>query len=367
MAIEPVYLDANATAPLRPAAYEAMMEALAQTGNASSVHRSGRRAQAIIEEARVKVAALAGARTADVVFTASATEANFLALNGVETARRAVSAIEHPAVLENAPGATVIPCRQDGQVDCAALEAALRDAPGIGLVSVMAVNNETGVIQPVEQAAEIAHSHGALLHCDAVQAAGRIPLDLSSIGADLLTLSAHKIGGPQGAAALILAPGMAFESPLRGGGQERRRRAGTENVAAIAGFGAAAEAARQEDLPRVAERAALRDSLEARLREAFAALTVFGADAPRVWNTSLLALPGAPAEKQLIKLDLAGMAVSSGAACSSGKVAESHVLRAMGVPPELVACAIRISLGWHSTAADIDAFVDSYTRLYAER
>lgn len=355
-----VYLDYNATAPLRPAARDAITEALAEGGNPSSIHGPGRAARRRVEEARETVAALAGVPPDAVVFTSGGTEANVLALSG--SGRRVVaSAVEHDSVLAGA-GATV-PCTAEGTVDLAALERLLTADPAPALVSIMAVNNETGVIQPVAAAADLAHRHGAWLHCDAVQAAGRIPLAPLAAGADLVSLSAHKLGGPAGVGALILGDGVALAPLLRGGGQERRRRAGTENVAGIAGFGAAAAAAGRE-LAAAAALAALRDRLEAELRAACPAVRVFGAAATRVANTSCLSMPGVPAETQVMGFDLAGIAVSAGAACSSGKVGASHVLAAMGVPDAEARTAIRVSLGWDSRSEHVDRFVEAWRRLH---
>ncbi len=359
----PIYLDANATMPLRPEAQAAMLSAFQTTGNASSIHRSGRRARAVIEEARAAIAELAGVAPPQVVFTGGATEADYLALKAFGGEAILAAAIEHQAILDNAPNAALIPADASGVITPTALEQALAARPQTALVTVMLVNNETGVIQPVAELAAVARQAGALFHCDAVQAAGRIPLDFDRLGVDSMALSAHKIGGPQGVGALILRDGLPFEAPIRGGGQEKRRRAGTENVAGIAGFGAAARAA-VDDLERIAQGERLRDGLETTLRQALPDLTIFCENAPRVWNTSLLAHPGPEAATQLIKLDLAGFAVSSGAACSSGKVERSHVLAAMGVPDDKARTALRISLGWHNTAEEIERFAQAYRRLY---
>jgi cysteine desulfurase len=350
------YLDWNATAPLRPEAAAAVASALALGGNPSSVHGRGRVARQLVEESRAAVAALAGAPADAVVFTSGGTEANHLALLGAGRERVLISAVEHSSVLQAAPEAERIPVDRDGLVDPAALAAMLDDRPA--LVSVMLANNETGVIQPVAEIARSAHAHGALFHCDAVQAAGKMPLSLAAIGADFLTLSAHKIGGPAGIGALVMAPGAEVTPLLRGGGQERNRRAGTENLAGIAGFAAAAAACDPAEYGRVR---ALRDRLEAALPpEAI----VIAAGAPRLPNTSAIAMPGVPAETQVIALDLDGVMVSAGAACSSGKVGPSHVLAAMGVAPDIADATIRVSLGWSTTDADIAHFLDSRTALY---
>ena len=376
---ERIFLDWNATAPLRPAARRAMLAALAMTGNPSSVHAEGRAARNLVEEARGEVAALVGADPHNVVFTSGGTEANALSLTPSLHAtaeekgcdRLLVSAIEHPSVLKGGRFASdsieTIPATPSGQVDLAHLERQLRELSAVGysrpLVSIMAANNETGVIQPVAQAAAIVHAAGGLIHVDAVQAAGRISLDINALKADLLTLSAHKIGGPQGVGALVLREeALRVEPLLRGGGQERGLRAGTENVSGISGFGAAAAAARRELDAERTRLTLLRDRLESGLRIASSDTAIFGQDVERVPNTVLFAVPGINAETALIALDLDGVAVSSGAACSSGKVAPSHVLAAMGVRPELLRGAVRISFGQSTTERDIDRFLGAWEK-----
>jgi cysteine desulfurase len=377
---ERAYLDWNATAPLRPEARAAMTAALGLVGNPSSVHHEGRIARRLIEEARERVAALVGAEPRNVVFTSGGTEANMMALSrALETPenssgfdRLMVSAVEHASV--RAGGSFTsdqveeIPVTRDGVVDIGALERRLielRQGARPPLVSIMAANNETGVIQPVEAAAAVVHAAGGLLHVDAVQAAGRVPFDIGSSGADLITVSAHKLGGPQGVGALIKrSPTLHLAAPLlRGGGQERGARAGTENVAGIAGFGAAA-ASVMVAIPDDCERMrSLRDRLEAGL--AGGPTVVFGRNAERLPNTSLFAAPGLRAETALINLDLMGFALSSGSACSSGKVAASHVLAAMGVPGDLSAGAIRLSIGPATRENEIDLFLKTWMNLLA--
>ncbi|HWB51804.1 MAG TPA: cysteine desulfurase family protein [Stellaceae bacterium] len=351
------YLDWNATAPLRPEAAAAVASALAAGGNPSSVHAKGRAARRLVECGRAAVAALADAPADGVVFTSGGTEANHLALRGSGRARVLVSAVEHASVLDAAPEAERIPVDGDGIVDAVALAALLAAETRPALVSVMLANNETGVMQPVRRLAEIAHAHGALFHCDAVQAAGKIPLSLAALGADLLTLSGHKIGGPAGIGALVMAPGVAVTPLQHGGGQERNRRAGTENLAGIAGFAAAAETCDPAAYARVGE---LRDRLEAALPPE---AVVIGAGALRLPNTSAIAMPGVPAETQVIALDLDGVMVSAGAACSSGKVGPSHVLAAMAAAPDIADATIRVSLGWSTTEADITHFLDAWSAL----
>jgi cysteine desulfurase len=356
------YLDWNATAPLRSEAGAAVAASLGHCGNPSSVHRAGRAARHGIERAREAVASLLGAQADGVVFVSGGTEANHLALLGGGRARVLVSAVEHNSVLQAVPEAERIPVDPDGIVALAALDRMLRDDPRPALVSVMLANNETGVLQPAGRIAEISHAHGALFHCDAVQAAGKLPLAAAAIGADLVSLSAHKIGGPPGIGALVVT-GDAEPVPLiRGGGQERGRRAGTENLPGIAGFAAAAEAAAAglADYDRVCR---LRDDLERAALSAVPEARVMGATVPRLPNTTALALPGIAAETQVIALDLDGVMASAGAACSSGKVGPSHVLNAMGLPPQISGCTIRVSLGWTTTEADIDHFLTAWTAL----
>src|SRR5512134_767120 len=281
----PVYLDYNATAPLRPAAADAMARAQGLTGNPSSVHSFGRQARAALETAREQVAALAGAKPAQLVFTSGGTEANNLALAGSGRVRNLVSGIEHDSILTASPTAERIPVTGNGVVDLGALERLLQADKRPALVCVMLANNETGVIQPIAEVVAIAHRAGALVHCDAVQAAGKLALDFTALGVDLMSLSAHKFGGPKGAGALVVADAVPFTAQLRGGGQERGRRAGTESVAAIAGFGAAAEEARR-DLPRLESIAAMRDWLERDAGADVPATRIIGAGAPRLANTS---------------------------------------------------------------------------------
>jgi cysteine desulfurase len=356
------YLDWNATAPPRPEAVAAVAAALAQGGNPSSVHRRGRAARQLIERAREAVASLVGAAPDGVVFTSGGTEANHLALLGAGRARLLVSDVEHGSVLHVVPDAERVPVDRNGRVDPASLDAMLRADPRPALVSVMLANNETGVIQKASEIAAVAHAHGAPFHCDAVQAIGKIPVDAAALGADLVSLSAHKIGGPLGIGALIVT-GDAEPIPLlRGGGQERGRRAGTENLPGILGFAAAAEAALAGlgDYDRVRS---LRDDLEAAALNVVPEAKIVGAAVPRLPNTTALALPGIASETQIIALDLDGVMVSAGAACSSGKVGPSHVLQAMGLPPAIAGCTIRISMGWTTTGADIDHFLDAWTAL----
>jgi cysteine desulfurase len=373
---ERAYFDWNATVPLRREARAALQEALALTGNPSSVHAEGRAARRLIEQARQEVAHLVGARAGDVIFSSSGTEANALALTpAIETTdekrprdRLFMSAIEHSSVRAGGRFSRAaiedLPVDSDGRLNVAALADALSQASR-PLVSVMLANNETGVVQPIAEAAAIVHGAKGLLHVDAVQAAGRIACDIGALGADLMTLSAHKIGGPKGVGALVRASDdIHFADPLiRGGGQERGLRAGTENVAGIAAFGAAAAAARAQLVDEAAQMLALRDRLEAGLKAISPQAVIFGAGAERLPNTTLFSLEGMKAETAVIAFDLEGVAVSSGAACSSGKVQPSHVLAAMGVSPALLRGAVRVSLGWTTTQAEIERFHDAWRKL----
>lgn len=358
----PCYLDYNATAPVKPAVIEAMGEALGRTGNPSSVHRFGRAARGALGRAREAVGALVGAAPEQVVFTSGGTEANNQALRGVR-GPVVVSAIEHDSVLAARADALRAAVDPEGRVDLSRLEAQLAHArPAI--VSVMLANNETGVVQPVREVAALARRHGALVHCDAVQAGGKLAIDMAALGVDLLSLSAHKLGGPQGVGALVVAPGIEPRALLQGGAQERRWRPGTENLPGIVGFGRAAELA-LEDRDWAARTGVLRDRLEAQIRAIAPAARVLGGGAERLPNTSCVIMPGVGNQTQLIELDLAGIAVSTGSACSSGKVGPSHVLAAMGVAPEEAATAIRISLGWASAADDVERLVAAWGVLYA--
>jgi len=353
-----IYMDHNATTAVRPKARDAVVAAMEETGNASSVHGPGRSARRILEDARERVAALVGAAPDRVVFTSGGTEANNLALRGMRAKRIIVSSIEHPSVLVPASGAEILPVSSDGIVETKALEALLQGGEAETLVSVMYANNETGVVQPVSEVAEIVKSRNAWFHCDAVQAAGKLPVRMNDLGADMLSLSAHKIGGPQGVGALVLADGVEPRSLLLGGGQERRRRGGTENLPGIAGFGAAAEEALAE-MGSSSKLGGWRDRLESTAGR-IAPIQVFGANVERLANTTCFATPGLTSETLIMALDLSGVAVSAGSACSSGKVTVSHVLDAMGIVDGLARSVIRVSLGWNSAESDVDGFIDAY-------
>ncbi|WP_332767947.1 cysteine desulfurase family protein [Phenylobacterium sp.] len=361
-----VYLDYNATAPLRPEALEAVTRAYALGGNPSSIHAAGRAARALVEQARTEIAALIGGPASTVVFTSGGTEANALAVDSAVATgskRLIVSAIEHDSVLETAKasGAAVeiLPVGPDGLADLAWLAERLSRwdaADGRPFVALMLANNETGVIQPVREASEIVRAAEGWLHVDAIQAAGKIPTDSRVLGADTLSTSAHKLGGPQGVGALTFGPRATLVRRQHGGGQERGRRAGTENVPGIAGFGAAAMAALRD----VNDQAPMRDAAAERLK-ALGAVVIAEAS-PRLPNTLCVATPGHTSDLQVMKLDLAGFMVSAGSACSSGKVKASHVLSAMGLG-ELAECAIRVSGGWGTTESDWAAFVDAWSEI----
>ncbi len=369
---ERVYLDWNATTPLRKEARAAMAAAFDLAGNPSSIHLEGRAARKLVEDARQQVAAAFSAEARNVVFTSGGTEANVLALQpglmgrGGPLLRLIVSAIEHVSVLSGCQFAReaieLAPVTPDGVVELDKLRTLLRSRPP-ALVSVMLANNETGVIQPIDKVAGIVHEAGGLLHVDAVQALGKIPIDVHALGADLVSISAHKLGGPKGVGAVVLAAELQNVAPLlRGGGQERNRRAGTENVAGIAGFGAAVAAALPALASEMNRLTHLRNRLETGL-EAYAGVTIFGAASPRLPNTTLFAAPGIRAETAVIAFDLEGVAVSSGSACSSGKVTPSHVLKAMQVRPDLVQGAIRLSSGYLTSEADIERCLEAWRKL----
>jgi cysteine desulfurase len=374
--MERSYFDWNATTPLRPQAAAALTQALGVPGNPSSVHAEGRAARRLVERAREQVAVLVGAELGNVVFTSGGTEANMLALTpAIETAhekrprdRFVLSAIEHSSVRTGGrfPRSMIedVPVGADGRVDLGALSEAVRRAT-LPLVSLMLANNETGVVQPVAEAAAITHAAGGLIHVDAVQGPARIPCEIGALGADLMTISAHKLGGPKGLGALVRrSDDIHFPDPLiRGGGQERGLRAGTENVAGIVAFGAAAGAAREQGPPEAEQMRSLRDALEAGIKAVVPQAVIFGEAATRLPNTTLFAVEGMKAETAVIAFDLEGIAVSSGAACSSGKVQPSHVLAAMGVSPALTRGAVRVSLGWSTTEADIERFLGAWRKL----
>jgi cysteine desulfurase len=368
-----IYLDWNATTPLRPEARTAMAAAWDLSGNPSSVHAEGRQARRLVEEARAAIAGAVGTLARNVVFTSGGTEANAVALtpglrrgSGPAVVRLMVSAIEHASVLAGGrfplQAICTVGVTRAGVLDLEQLRAQLAEGPP-ALLSLMLANNETGALQPVAEAAEMVHASGGLLHVDAIQAFGKIPFDIKALHADLVTVSAHKLGGPKGVGAVILAEGLSGLEPLlRGGGQELGRRAGTENVAGIASFGAAAKAAMgalAEDATRLE---GLRNRLESGLRRS-PGIIVFAEDVKRLPNTTLFTVPGLKAETAVIGFDLAGIAISSGSACSSGKVQPSHVLEAMGLGPDIAEGALRLSMGWSTSDADVDRCLEAWRKL----
>ena len=369
-----IYLDHNASAPLRPEVREAMLAVLGPPGNPSSAHREGAQARSRLETARAEVAALLGAVPAEIVFTSGATEANNLALRGVLQAGEGLvtTAIEHASVLETARDLasggtplTVIGVDGDGRLDAAAFLAAC--APPVRLASVGLANGEVGIVLPVGEIAAALRPSGVLVHTDAAQAAGRLPLDVARLGVDLLSLSAHKLGGPAGVGALWVRKGVRLHAQLTGGGQERARRAGTENLPAIVGFGVAARLARADQARQAASTAALAERLWEGLRGRMPDVVRNGpATGPRLPNTLNVSFPGTSGESLCILLDLEGIAASVGSACAAGAAEPSHVLRAMGRDADAARSALRLSLGPETTAADVDHVVAVLPRLVAQ-
>jgi len=355
-----VYLDHNATSPQSPESLAAMNEWLVLPANPSSAHSYGRAARKQLEDARKIIAEKISAWPNEIIFTASGTEANITALRGFPERKLLVSAVEHSSVLKHAGNDDMIKVTTDGIIDLAYLEQKLASNTQPAVVSVMLANNETGIIQPIAEIAELCKKYGALLHCDAVQALGKIPVDFSLLGVDMLSISAHKCGGPLGAAALVIKNNLSIKPLLSGGGQELGRRAGTENIAAIAGFAAAIEVI---DLNYMKTLREYMDEMEAQIQSAGG--IIFGKNSQRLPNTTCVAMPGVSSEIQLIDFDLNGYAVSAGSACSSGRIEKSHVLLAMGVAPELAGCAIRVSTGWNTSKQEIGNFTKAWLKLKA--
>lgn len=362
-----IYLDFNATGIPTPGVLDAVDGYLKNTGNPSSVHHRGRDARGFVDEARESVADLVGVKSSAVIFTSGGTEANNQALRSIEAKTLIISAIEHDSTIgaAYASGREVIeiPVTKGGVIDLEALKTALAEAETPVIVSVMMANNETGVIQRIKEIAAIAHAAGALMHTDAIQAAGRIPVDFNDLGVDMMSLSGHKLNGLSGVGALVFKPSVKINPLILGGGQEFGWRSGTENVPGIVAFGAAAREAR-ENLEKGNNIKILRDKFEAGILMICEGAQVFGAGGERIYNTSCLAMPGVRSETQVMAFDLEGICISSGAACSSGKVRTSHVLTAMGVDKELADCAIRVSLGWTTTEEDIAHFIMVWEGLY---
>jgi len=363
MSHPPIYLDYNATAPLLPAVAERMRAIEALPLNASSVHHYGRMAKKLVEDARRVLAERLSVWPDEVIFTASGTEANNMALNGLPGHRLLVAATEHSSVLKVAQaqeGSVVLPVLSNGLLNMEALEKALAAHQGEKLlVSVMLANNETGVIQPIREIAALAHRYGAKMHTDAVQAIGKLSFDFNLLGVDMMTLGAHKIGGPIGVGALVVRNDVQVLPLLLGGGQEKRRRAGTENVAAIAGFGWALEA-----LPDMSVLAGYRQRIIAQCSDAVAGSRVAGDASACLPNTLNLTMPGVSSETQLIHFDLAGICVSAGSACSSGRIEPSHVLQAMGYSADEANSALRISMGWATTEMEVERFIAEWQKLH---
>lgn len=358
-----IYLDHNATTPVRQEAVEAMTEACAVVGNASSVHGAGRSARRMIENARESVAALVGARPADVIFTSGGSEANNMALLGCARSRIITTEIEHDSVLAAAGSdALRIPVGKDGTVDVEAVRALLGEDAGDAVVSVMLVNNETGVIQPVRAIAEMVREVGGLMHVDAIQAVGKMPVNIGQLGADMLSVSGHKFGAPAGVGALVTRPGLILAPRIVGGGQERRQRAGTENISCINAMGVVSRVV-SEEMDWVDQARFQRDALESALLSSGYDVVIFGSDSDRLGTTCCFGVAGMEAEKLLMALDLSGYAVSSGSACSSGKVTPSHVLTAMGIEPDLARSALRVSFGWNSGPDDGAGFYDAWRQV----
>ena len=362
MSAKRTYLDYNATAPTHPDVIEAVTNAMQSPHNASSVHSFGREGRKLVENTREILSNMIGAPAAQIIFNSGATEGNNTVINHFKDERILVSAIEHPAVLEATSNLEKIPVTPDGVIDLNALEELLKTEK-TGLVSVMLINNETGAIQPIAEASALAHKHGALFHCDAVQAIGRIPVNMTELGIDFLTLSAHKFGGPQGVGALAL--GLCGETPtlLHGGGQEKSARAGTENVAGIHGMGIAAKLAFDNMEKYQTQTAILQKTLEDKLIE-YQGVKIYSQDTPRASNTTLFSLEGASSETMMMAFDLDGIAISNGSACSSGKVEPSHVLKAMGASDQEASSALRISTGWDSSLQDIETALKSWDKIY---
>lgn len=361
-----IYLDYNATSPLRPGVAAAMEAVAREPLNASSIHAAGRRAKKLLEDARADIAQALGAFPNEIMFTSSATEANITVLRAFANERPMLtSPVEHASMGKAGRllGATKLAVDADGVVQLSDLEGKLAALGTPAFVSVMLANNETGVIQPIAEIARIVHAHGGLLHCDAVQALGKIPIDWGLLKADMLTLCAHKSGGPVGVGALLVRQGLPIKPLFLGGGQEHGLRAGTENIPAIVGFAALVRAVVQ--CPEAAEMQRLRDWLQAALLAIAPDAQVFGMASKRLPNTLCITMPGVANETQLMHFDLGGFAVSAGSACSSGRVEASHVLLAMGVPKEIAQTALRISLGWGTTHADVAAFAECWKSAYA--
>ena len=358
--MEQLDLDYNATTPTKPEVVQIISEALQEVGNPSSVHSFGRRSRELIEQSRDSLAEMVGANSTDIIFTSGGTESNNMALSASGRRRIIISAIEHPSIMVAAEKlyseVVLLPVNNNGLVTHDILLKAIGADGSDALISVMLANNETGVIQPIKELAAIAHNTGAIFHCDAVQGPGRIPINMNALGVDMLSISGHKFGGPKGVGAIILSPKLHVKPLIIGGGQERGWRGGTENVPGIVGMGLAARLA-ISDLKRSRELKNLRNYLENKIREICNEVVIYSSEVERLPNTSSITMPGVQSETQVMTFDLAGIAVSAGSACSSGKVEASHVLKAMGSDESISGCAIRVSLGWDTSPEDIERFI----------
>ena len=358
-----VYLDYNATSPLRAEVKAAILDILGEPGNPSSIHSSGRRARAKLEKSRIQVANLIGAKPENIIFTSGATEADILAIKGTQHADVIISSIEHDAVLSAVPEAKKAPVDENGIIRLEELDKLLSKTEQPCLVSIMWANNETGVIQPIKEIINVSSFYGAIVHADAVQALGKIPIDFNASGLDMMSISAHKIGGVSGIGALIIKDEVKLQPLMVGGGQERGQRSGTENIIGIVGFGAAAEVlsinnGEQNEIRR------LRDLFELKLLEKVPSVEILCKNVPRLCNTSAVVMPGVSAETQIIAFDLEGIYISAGAACSSGKVKPSHVIEAMGLSGDALTNTIRVSFGWQNKESHVDRLVDTWLKLY---
>ena len=365
-----IYLDHNATTPVRPEVVSRMAEVLALPGNPSSTHAAGRQARKVLDDARDQLAAACGASSREIVFTSGGTEANGMALSGTGAEHLIVSATEHDSVLTHA-GETVlpvdiVPVDAGGRVKLDVLEDCLKSAKGRVLVSMMLANNETGVLQPISEIVALARQYDAQVHCDAVQAFGKVPVDFKALGVDYMSLSSHKIGGPKGVGCLVLRAGLDVKPFVHGGGQEMGRRSGTENLPGIGGFGMAASMV-PDLLEQMNELVQWRDGLESDMRSASNDVVVMGDPDNRLPNTLNISMPGVDNDVQLMALDLAGYCVSAGSACSSGKVSVSHVLQAMNVPPDVARTTLRISFGWNTQQQDVEAFAEAWKDIYRRK
>ncbi|MEB3701648.1 Cysteine desulfurase NifS [Candidatus Bealeia paramacronuclearis] len=360
---EPIYLDYNASAPLLPEVKSAMISMMDFCGNSASVHTHGRKIRSYVDVARREVLADVDAKGARLIFTGSATEANNMVLKGIVAKSFVISAIEHASLFQISEDVHHIPVDENGIVKLSALEQILRTLEPPALVSVMLVNNETGVIQPVEEVVRIAHSYSAIVHTDVVQALGKVPVSFHGLGVDAMTLGAHKFGGPPGVGALIIHDGLNFKPLITGGGHEQGFRAGTQNVMLIEGFRIALHEATQ-NFEKYQQLGILRDRLEGEILKICPEAKIYGRGAKRVPNTTVIAMPHVSSEVQLMAFDLAGISISIGSACSSGKVKPSHVLSAMGVQNLHQNGAIRVSLGWNTKPQDIEVFVSEWKHIY---